>query len=104
MTADTERRVTGFLGLCTRAGQTISGQEQCVAAIRAGQAALVLMDADASPNTKKRLTDACAAHGTPIYEISAGALGRSIGRGGRMVAALRTGGMAERMTALLKDI
>lgn len=103
MTEAQEKRATGFLGLCMKAGQLVSGQEQCVQTIRAGQAALALIDDAASDNTKKRVADACAAHQTPLYRLSAGALGRSIGRGERMVAAVKAGSMAARLTQLLED-
>ena len=36
MTEMIENRVTGFLGLCMRAGRIISGQEACVDLIRSG--------------------------------------------------------------------
>ncbi len=103
MTEEREKRAIGFLGLCMKAGQLVSGQEQCVQTIRAGQAALALLDGAASDNTKKRVTDACAAHDTPLYTLGAGALGRSIGRSERMVAALKPGGMADRLAELLND-
>ena len=45
MTEMIENRVTGFLGLCMRAGRIISGQEACVDLIRSGECALALMDA-----------------------------------------------------------
>ena len=103
MTEAVERRVTGFLGLCMRAGKLASGQEACVALVRGGGAAVVLMDEEASPNTKKRVTDACSARETPLYALSADALGDCIGKSGRMVTAIAAGGMAEKLLQLLKD-
>ncbi len=98
-----ENQVTGFLGLCMRAGRIVSGQEACVALIRSGEAALALMDAAASENTKKRLTDACRSHEVPLYELSEGALGQSIGKKGRMVIALKNDGMAQKLLTLLQN-
>ena len=103
MTEMTENRVISFLGLCMRAGRVISGQEACVDLVRSGEAALVLMDASASDNTRKRLTDACHSHDVPLYEVSAGELGRAIGKNGRMVIALKPDGMSEKLLTLLKD-
>lgn len=100
MTELTERRVTDFLGLCMRAGQIVSGQEACVALIRRDAAAIVLMDSAASDNTRKRLTDACQSHDTPLYELTAGALGHAIGKPGRMVVSLEAGGMAQKLLSL----
>ncbi len=101
MTQQVENRVTGFLGLCMRAGRIVSGQEACVDLIRRGEAALVLMDADASDNTQKRITDACHSHQTPLWMLSKGALGAAIGKRGRMVIALRDDGMAQNLLNLL---
>ncbi|MBE5801313.1 MAG: hypothetical protein E7319_03400 [Clostridiales bacterium] len=103
MNAETEGKVTGFLGLCMRAGQLISGQEACVDTIRSDGAAIVLMDLGASENTRKRVTDACHSHDTPLYSVSDGALGHAIGKQGRMVICLKTGGMANKLLALLKE-
>ena len=103
MNSDNEKRALTFLGLCMRAGQPLSGQEACVSAVRDGQAALVLLDEGASANTKKRLTDACHSHDTPLYPIQTGALGRAIGKAGRMVVALPKGGMAEKLGELRKN-
>jgi len=102
MNEQTENRVVSFLGLCMRAGRVISGQEACVDLVRQGEAALVLMDGSASDNTRKRLTDACRSHNAPIYELSAGALGQSIGKKGRMVIALKNDGMAQKLLTLLE--
>ena len=45
MNETAEERALSFLGLCMRAGQVVSGQEACVAAIRGGECALALLDA-----------------------------------------------------------
>lgn len=103
MTEEAEKRATGFLGICMRAGQLLSGQEACVDAVRREAARIVLLDEAASPNTLKRLRDACRTHGVPLYALSAGTLGRRIGREGRVVVALNEGGMAEKLLELVKD-
>ncbi len=103
MTQATESRVTAFLGLCLRAGRLTTGQEACVELIRQEQAALVLMDEGASENTRKRVTDACRSHHTPLYQLSPGALGHAIGKPGRMVLAMKPDGMTDKLLALLND-
>ncbi|MEF9878089.1 MAG: ribosomal L7Ae/L30e/S12e/Gadd45 family protein [Clostridia bacterium] len=103
MNEATETQMTGFLGLCMRAGQPVSGQEACVDAIRRGTAVLALLDAGASENTRKRVQDACKAHDVPLYELSAGALGNCIGKHGRMVITLPAGGMANKLKGLLEN-
>ena len=103
MTEQIENQVISFLGLCMRAGRITSGQEACVDLARQEEAALVLMDAAASENTRKRITDACHSHDVPLYDISEGELGRAIGKKGRMVVALKADGMAQKLLTLLKD-
>ena len=98
-----ENQVINFLGLCMRAGRIISGQEACVDLARQEEAALVLMDAGASENTRKRITDACRSHNVPLYEVSEGELGCAIGKKGRMMVALKMDGMAQKLLTLLKD-
>ena len=103
MNHEAERRVTSFLGLCLRAGRLVTGQEACVELIRRGGAALALVDEGASANTLKRLADACRSHDTPLYALSSGALGHSIGKPGRMTAALGPDGMTEKLLEMLQD-
>ena len=103
MTEQIENQVINFLGLCMRAGRITSGQEACVDLARQEQAALVLMDAGASENTRKRIADACHSHRVPLYELSEGTLGHAIGKKGRMVVALKADGMAQKLLTLLQD-
>ena len=102
MNHEAESRVTSFLGLCLRAGRLVTGQEACVELIRRGGAALALVDEGASANTLKRLSDACRSHDTPLYALSPGALGHSIGKPSRMTAAIAPDGMADRLLEMLR--
>ena len=93
----------GLIGLCVRAGQLVSGESGCEAAVRAGQAGLVLLDAGASGNLRKKFQDACAYRRLPMCTLDAGRLGQAIGKPGRMVAAVKAGVMADRLRAMLSD-
>ena len=53
MNETAEERALSFLGLCMRAGQVVSGQEACVAAIRGGECALALLDAGAEGRVER---------------------------------------------------
>ena len=103
MNEQVQKQVVSFLGLCMRAGRVTSGQDACVELARTQQAALVLLDAGASDNTRKRIVDACRSHQVPLYELSQGELGRAIGKQGRMVAALQADGMASKLLTLLEN-
>jgi len=89
------------IGLCARAGQAVSGGSGCEAAVRGGQAALVLLDGGASANLRKKFADACAFRRVPLYTLEAGQLGRAIGKPGRMVAAVKPGALADTLRSLL---
>ena len=71
-------------------------------AIASGAAALVLLDAGASDNTKKRMRDSCAYYGVPLMETAAGRLGEAVGRPGRMSAAVARGPLCEKLAALAR--
>ena len=96
MNETAEERALSFLGLCMRAGQVVSGQEACVAAIRSGESALALLDAGASENTLKRVE-------VPLYRISPGSLGHAIGKPGRMVISVPAGRMAEKLLTYFQE-
>ena len=89
-----------MLGLCMRAGQLTLGEDGVRKAIATGKAALILVDAEASANTKKRFSDACAFYGASCLETAPGRLGEAVGKPGRMSAAVQAGSMAERLVEL----
>ena len=89
-----------MLGLAMRAGQLSFGEDGVRKAIASGAAALVLLDAGASDNTKKRMRDSCAYYGVPLMETAAGRLGEAVGKPGRMSAAVARGPLCDRLAAL----
>ncbi|MDR3050094.1 MAG: ribosomal L7Ae/L30e/S12e/Gadd45 family protein [Oscillospiraceae bacterium] len=97
----TDERVWGLLGLCARSGKLVSGESACEQALRAGGAALVLIDAGASPNTRKKFSDACAYRQVPLCPLDADRLGQAIGKPGRMTVAVGQSSLAKQLTVLL---
>ena len=95
--------VSGLLGLACRAGQIALGADTALQEIRAGKAALVLLDAGASEGTRKKLLDACTFRSVPVYTLPENEISRACGRDGRMAAAVRKGNLAKRMQELLSD-
>ena len=89
-----------MLGLAMRAGQLTFGEDGVRKAIASGAAALVLLDAGASDNTKKRMRDSCAYYGVTLLETEAGRLGWAVGKPGRMSAAVAAGGLCDRLIRL----
>jgi len=93
-------KLLSMLGLCTRAGKLISGEKAVIAAVRAKSAHCALLDAAASDNAVKSVTDACTYHNVPLVRIEANALGYAIGKPGRMAAAVMDAGFAQNILAL----
>ena len=96
-----DKQWVGRLGLAMRAGQVVSGDFAVEKLLRGEGAALVLLDADASDNTRKKISDACAHRGIPLAVVETGLLGRAIGKPGRIVAAVKTGDMGTNLRQLV---
>lgn len=90
-------KMAGWIGLAVRAGQTVTGEEGCVGAIRSKKAVIALLDEGASPNARKRFEDACSHHRVPLVMLPEGLLGRAVGKPGRMALALMAGGLADKV-------
>jgi ribosomal protein L7Ae-like RNA K-turn-binding protein len=58
-----------LLGLANRARKIISGEELAVKEIRSGRAKLILLAADASQNTTKKITDKCNFYNIPMKTV-----------------------------------
>jgi ribosomal protein L7Ae-like RNA K-turn-binding protein len=91
-----------LLGLANRARKIISGEELSVKEIRGGKAKLVLLSADASANTAKKVTDKCKSYNVP-YKIVENRhfLGQAIGKEARVVVAVLDSGFAKKLLTLL---
>ena len=89
-----------MLGIAMRAGALSLGEDGVLKAIASGKAGLVLVDDGASANTKKRFGDSCAHYGVQLRFTSAGRLSAAIGRSGRMSAAVKSGGLCDKLLSL----
>ena len=89
-----------MLGLAMRAGQLTFGEDGVRKAIASGGAKLVLLDAGASENTKKRMRDSCAYYGVALVETAADRLGYAVGKPGRMNAAVAAGPLCDKLVSL----
>ncbi|PWW27328.1 YlxQ family RNA-binding protein [Cytobacillus oceanisediminis] len=91
-----------LLGLANRARKITSGEELAVKDIRNGKAKLVLLSADASANTAKKVTDKCKSYGVPYKLIeNREMLGQAIGKEARVVVAVLDAGFAKKLLTLL---
>lgn len=89
-----------MLGLAMRAGQLTFGEDGVKKAIASGGAKLVLLDAGASENTKKKMRDSCAYYGVQLVETAADRLGYAVGKPGRMSAAVAAGGICDKLISM----
>jgi ribosomal protein L7Ae-like RNA K-turn-binding protein len=91
-----------LLGLANRARRIISGEELTVKQIRSGNAKLVLLSADASRNTSKKITDKCNTYEVPVKMVeNRFLLGQAIGKEARVVVAVLDDGFAKKLVTLL---
>jgi ribosomal protein L7Ae-like RNA K-turn-binding protein len=91
-----------LLGLANRARKIISGEELSVKEIRNGKAKLVLLSADASANTTKKITDKCKSYQVPYKLVEdRHLLGQAIGKEARVVVAVLDDGFAKKLMTLL---
>lgn len=83
------------LGFAMKAGKVASGDFAVEKAVKSLKAKCIVIDMDASDNTKKRWYDACRAREIPIVEMAE--MGRAIGKDAKMVAAVLDAGFASRL-------
>ena len=97
-----ENQWMSFLGLANRARKITSGEELTVKEIRSGKAKLVLLSADASANTTKKISDKCKSYNVPLKIVeNRHLLGQAIGKEARVVVAIMDDGFAKKMVTLL---
>jgi ribosomal protein L7Ae-like RNA K-turn-binding protein len=95
-------KIEQFLGLAAKARKIVTGEELVVKAVTGKQVQLVILAADASENTKKKLTDKCRSYDIP-FRLYADRfrLGHCIGKEQRVVIGVKDSGFAQ---ALLMHI
>jgi len=89
-----------MLGIAMRAGALTLGTDGVLAEIASKKAAFVLLDSSASENTKKKFRDSCAFYGCDLFETAQDRLGFSIGKPGRMCAAVAKGNLGDKLKSL----
>lgn len=82
-------KIYSFLGLATKAGKLVSGEDVCERAIKSEKTQLVIVADDASQNTKKRFLDICSYRNIEIrFFGSKELIGRHAGKEIRSVVAV----------------
>ena len=97
-------RIYSFLGLATKAGKLISGDDTCEKALKAGKAKLVIISGDASHNTQKKFSDMCSYRNVElrVYGVK-DELGKYIGKGTRSVVAILDREFSNRLIEMIDN-
>lgn len=97
-----KEKILNLLGLAMRAGKLVTGEELTVADIRAQKTKFVLVAADASKNTHKKITDKCLYYQVPLSDtFTQSEISHAIGRT-RMVIGINDQGFATKFKELIK--
>ncbi|WP_079910228.1 YlxQ family RNA-binding protein [Paenibacillus sp. 32352] len=92
------------LGLAMRAGKVITGEDAVIDAVRKGEAKMVIVAEDSSPNTLKKVNDKCSTYQVPLHQYgSREQLGASIGKETRVVLAITDAGFAKMLKKSLEN-
>ena len=91
------------MSLAQKAGKISSGGYAAEAAIRSGNAFLVIVARDASDNTRKKMSDMARFYDVPLYCIGTKEeLGRCIGKEYRSMIAVLDEGFAQSLSGQIK--
>ena len=95
-------KVLSLLGLATKAGKVASGEFSTEKSVKTGKGFLVLVEDDASQNTRKKFQNMCDFYEVPIYFIAnKEELGRFCGKEFRASLAVQDENFAK---AMLKEL
>ena len=98
-----EEKIYSYLGLATRAGKIVSGDDSTLLELKRGNVKLVIVAEDASNNTKKLFKDKSAYRNVAyVYFSTKLQLGLSIGKAPRAVVGVKDEGFAIKVIELLK--
>ncbi|MCX7843554.1 MAG: ribosomal L7Ae/L30e/S12e/Gadd45 family protein [Clostridia bacterium] len=98
-------KIYSFLGLASKAGKLVSGDETCERTIKAGKALMVIVSMDASDNTKKKFYDMCKHRDIELRFFGEKELiGRYTGKEIRSVVCIIDNGFAGQLGKMLNDL
>lgn len=91
-----EQKISGMLGLAVRARQAVAGMDACRIMVRSGKCGVLLLDADAAANTRKRAEDLCLRSETVMMLLPPGLIEKATGKE-NMIIAVQKGSFAEQL-------
>ena len=97
-----KEKTLSLLGLAMRAGRLVTGEELTIKDIQKNKSAFVFIAADASDNTRKKITDKCTYYEVPWNdELFEAEISQAIGRK-RMIVGVNDQGFAKKFKELTK--
>ena len=98
-----EEKIYSFLGLATRAGKIVSGDDSTLLELKRGKVNLVIIAEDASDNTKKLFKDKSSFRSIPyVYFSTKLQIGLAIGKAPRAVLGVKDKAFANRIIELME--
>lgn len=95
-------KIYSMLGLASKAGRIVSGEEVVRNAVRQGKVKLLIISEDASDNTKKRFINAAEFYKIPMRIWgNKEELGNSIGKSNRSVVGISDENFTKSITSML---
>ena len=91
-------QLLNLLGLATRAGKVITGEDFCVLGIRSGEIKYLFLANDAGVNTTKKITDKASFYNVEVNTtFNTSELSSAIGKQNRKVVGIKDIGFAKKM-------
>ncbi len=98
-----EEKIYSLLGLATRAGKIVSGDDSTLLELKRGNVKLVIVAEDASDNTKKLFRDKTAYRNIPQVNFSTKLqLGLCIGKAPRAAIGVKDANFADKLEELIE--
>ncbi|MDK2585032.1 ribosomal L7Ae/L30e/S12e/Gadd45 family protein [Romboutsia sedimentorum] len=98
-----EDKIYSFLGLATRAGKLVSGDDSTLLELRRGNVKLVIVADDASENTKKLFKDKSSYRNVKyVYFSTKLQLGLAIGKAPRAAIGVKDANFANKIMELME--
>jgi len=97
-------KIYGLIGLATKAGKIVSGEEGCEKALKRGSVKLVLVAQDASDNTKNSFLNMCKYRGVDLRIFGEkDLLGKYAGKAMRAVVGILDENFARQLIRLIDN-
>ena len=98
-----DQKIYSLMGLATRAGKVVSGDNSTLLELKRGNVHLVIVAGDASDNTKKLFKDKCAYRNiNQIHFSTKLQLGLAIGKAPRAAMGIKDKNFASRLLELIE--